>query len=122
MNDCIECSGGRDKDGYGHRWFNGRLQLAHRVAYEKANGAIPVGMTVDHLCFNPACVNIMHLRLLSAGENRRNQRSARKSHCDSGHEFTPENTYIRSAKGEGHCACRACNREAVARYRQRKSA
>lgn len=32
------------------------------------------------------------------------------THCQHGHEFTPENTYTRA---EGWRQCRACNREAV---------
>lgn len=109
--------------GYGRVTFNRRKTLAHRWAYQQANGPIPEGMTVDHLCFNPRCVNPDHLRLLTADENTRNQRSAFASHCESGHELTPENTYIRPrVKRGGSRQCRACNREAARQYRARKAA
>jgi hypothetical protein len=69
-------------------------------------------MTVDHLCFNTLCCNPEHLRLLPNLENARRQRSAFKTHCIRGHEFTPENT-IRTG---GNRRCRECAR---ARYRRR---
>lgn len=114
----------RSRDGYGRVAVAGRRKAAaHRVAYEETYGPIPEGMTVDHLCFNPACVNPAHLRLMTHVENVRNQRSAYKTHCKNGHEFTPENTYIRPrVRGGGVRQCRACNSEAVRKYRERKAA
>lgn len=47
---------------------------AHREAYSIFNGPIPEGMTVDHMCFNPACCNPGHLRLLTHVENAGSQR------------------------------------------------
>jgi hypothetical protein len=36
---------------------------------------------------------------------------ARQTHCERGHEFTPENTYTWTDSGGGtHRQCRACNR------------
>lgn len=37
------------------------IVLAHRFAYEDQIGAIPEGLTLDHLCFNPPCVNPAHM-------------------------------------------------------------
>lgn len=46
--------------------------------------------------------------------------SARKTHCaKSGHEFTPENTYINPTSGARQC--RQCVRELNARIRRRRS-
>lgn len=49
--------------GYGRFRLDGRMQLAHRVAYELDIGPIPDGMVVRHLCDVPACVNPAHLEL-----------------------------------------------------------
>jgi hypothetical protein len=43
--------------------------LAHRAAWEYANGPIPDGMTVDHLCFERRCVNPVHMRLITRAAN-----------------------------------------------------
>lgn len=37
-------------DGYGHLGRNGKTVGAHRVFYEEANGPIPEGLDLDHLC------------------------------------------------------------------------
>lgn len=118
---CVEWSGQIDRDGYGR--LSGRL--AHRLAYATAHGPIPEGMTVDHLCFNPPCVRVDHLRLLTRSENCSNQRRAFSTHCTNGHEYTPENTYDKSgdpSTKSGKRVCRACNRAAVRRYTARKRA
>lgn len=107
-----------DWRGYGRsRWM-----LAHRVAYEVFVGPIPAEMTVDHICFNTGCVNPEHLQLLSHVDNARRQRSALATHCLHGHAFDEQNTYMRTAAAKGRRQCRACNREAVRRYKDRKSA
>ena len=112
-----------DKDGYGTQTVGGkRGQRAHRVAYAKARGPIPEGMTVDHICFNTQCVNPDHLRLLTHAENAGHQRAAFKTHCDSGHEFTRENTYTKAPSQQGRRRCRECNKRAVREYRKRKEA
>ena len=83
--------------------------------YEREVGPIPAGYHVDHICFQPACVNPAHLRLLTAEENSRLQRSSLKTHCVNGHVYTSENTYLRPApkhggKREGQRDCRTCMR------------
>ena len=104
---------GRTHKGYGRY---GGVQ-AHRVAYELVIGPISAGLELDHTCRNPLCVNPDHLEPVTRSENMR-RRYATQSHCKRGHEFTPENTYT----GLGVRQCRACQREAVARYRARKVA
>ena len=100
-------------DGYGKYALNGRQRMAHRVAYELLVGVIPDGMEIDHLCRNRGCVNPDHMEVVSSRENTLRGfgitgRNARKTHCSKGHEYTPENTQIRT---DGNRACRACARE-----------
>lgn len=108
--------------GYGVFRLNSRQVLAHRVAYQWANGPIPVGLTLDHLCRTPRCVRPSHLEAVTQGENTLRGTSpmamnARKTHCLRGHEFTPENTYTWNGGRE----CRACNRIRDARRKRRQT-
>lgn len=122
-----------DKDGYGVCGAP-RRNSAHRTAYLAFIGPIPAGMVIDHRCHSAdatcpggnacrhrRCVNPAHLDLVTPGENTQRGTSpsalnARKTHCHRGHEFTPENTYVTSTGR----SCRACQRLAVAAYRNRK--
>ncbi len=98
---------------YGHGKF-GKMK-AHRWAYEDAIGPIPEGLTIDHLCRVPACVNPAHLEPVTLAENLRRQGAA-KTHCPQGHPLSGPNLY-RDPSGFRHC--RIC-RKAADRRRKAK--
>jgi hypothetical protein len=62
--------------GYGicNRTVNGeQFFLAHRLSYRVLVGPIPPGLTLDHVCRNPPCINpdSAHLEVVTRAENIR---------------------------------------------------
>lgn len=117
----IGCCGTK---GYGKFWDGERTTSAHRWAYEQKHGPIPDGLQIDHLCRIRWCVNPDHLEAVPLRENLRRGHGRtgrwRMTHCSSGHEFTPENTYLDPRNGTRKC--RTCRTERAREYRARKSA
>src|SRR6266581_3571890 len=66
---CEEFQGARDRAGYGQKWMKGKTRLAHRAAWINANGPIPPGMEIMHLCNNPPCCRLSHLKLGTHADN-----------------------------------------------------
>ena len=110
--------GARDARGYGMRQYEGRVQRAHRVAWQIHNGPIGNGMVVMHSCDNPKCVRLDHLMLGTQSDNVRDcmdkaRRSSQKiAGCKRGHAFDAANTRLYDDP-RGHVSrnCRACHRE-----------
>lgn len=133
-NGCWHFTGALLRSGYGRLYWQGRSQGTHRISYQLYVGPIPPGMTVNHKCHDddsgcPAglcphrrCFNPAHLEVVTHKKNLDNGKScaavnAAKTHCDSGHEFTLANTYIRA---DGCRTCRKCQAAAQDRYRKRQ--
>lgn len=109
--------------GYGRFAESHRRQRpAHRWAWEYFNGLVPDGLELDHLCRNRACVNPAHLEPVTHRENTMRSPIApaavlsRITRCKNDHPLSGENLYI--TPGRGHRACRECDRQNGARYRQ----
>lgn len=115
------------ENGYGRLRRSGHLVLAHRVAYEAQRGAVPEGLTLDHICRVRHCVNPDHLQPVSTRVNILRgiaipAINARKSHCQHGHPFTPENTVWEAAGRRRRCrACKRAYGAAWARQRSRSN-
>lgn len=108
---------------YGYFWDGTKMVIAHRWPWTQANGPVPEGMHLDHLCKNPPCVRLDHLELVTPRENwlrstARNVANLGRTHCVNGHEYTPENTclYRRSRQ------CRTCKRECHERNKDKYNA
>ncbi len=86
---------------------NLRVAAAHRVAYLLNVGPIAPGMTLDHLCRNPACVNPSHMEQVTIEENvaRANRHRQLISVCMHGHSLGGSNLYVNP---HGRRTCRAC--------------
>jgi len=118
-NGCWDWIGSQDGWGYGQFRHNGRLVMAHRAIYERLVGPIAVGLTLDHLCRNPACGNPAHLEPVTNRENILRGESfaaqnARRTHCQRGHPFDATNTRIMNDKYHTR-TCRQCQRDLAQR-------
>ena len=98
----------------------GRRSLAvHRLSWTIANGPIPEGLDIDHLCRVRKCVCPSHLEPVLPIENfrrgmQRNMILSRAGVCHNGHSLSGENVRIRR---DGMRACRACESERGKRRR-----
>lgn len=72
--DCWNWTGGKLRAGYGSFFVSREdwCSRAHRFAFKVANGPIPDGAEVDHICRNRACVRPSHLRLTTRKQNMEN--------------------------------------------------
>lgn len=89
----------------------------HRVWFETW-GFLPDAFICHH-CDNPRCIDPNHLFLGSNSDNlldcvdKGRHGNARKTHCSKGHEYTSENTYVRTSRGWTERMCRVCIRAYV---------
>ena len=68
------------RGGYGITYVARRgTVLAHVAYFEEANGAVPGGLVLDHVCRVSACVNPAHLEPVTQAENVRRGRNTKFS-------------------------------------------
>ena len=85
--DCWLWIASRSPHGYGRFRLDGKIELAHRVSYELAAGAIPEGMVIDHVCHVVACVKPAHLRMCTQKQNQEHRAPARSGNRLRGANF-----------------------------------
>jgi hypothetical protein len=66
---CWLWTGGKTSSGYGSINIIGHTCLAHKIAWEIANGPIPKNCILIRDCLNNECVNIDHMHLKTFGIN-----------------------------------------------------
>ena len=71
MSGCVLWTASTDgKAGYGKLRWAGRMQYAHRLAFESRHGAsVLTGVVLRHRCDVPSCINPEHLEIGSQAEN-----------------------------------------------------
>jgi hypothetical protein len=121
---CWEWTGRLNHAGYARARAvtNGPMWRIHRLTYVTFVGAIPEGLTIDHLCRVRKCVNPAHLEAVSQRENALrgdtvNAINLAKTHCPQGHPYDDANTYV-CPKGRRNC--RTCTRRQKREWEQRK--
>jgi hypothetical protein len=114
---CWLWTGYVDKLGYARFWVDRETRVfVHRFAYESKIGPIPEGLTIDHLCRVPRCVNPDHLDPVTLRENLRRSPinptsiNLRKTRCPQGHRYS-------NYDKRGWRECRTC-RATQARQRR----
>lgn len=68
---CLIWQGRPSAQGYARITENQVTRPAHVVIWERANGSVPEGHEIDHLCYQRMCVELSHLECVTAVENRR---------------------------------------------------
>lgn len=119
VDDCLVSRYSVGSHGYAQAWDGNTVVLAHRVVWERENGPIPSGWTVDHEeCRNRKCVEITHLRLITNLDNARRNKAGRDWPIGSGECIRGHSESFWRPKGpvrkKGYCS--ACRQENRARF------
>ena len=127
---CLEWAGATDRYGYGKikvkdEFGKTRITGPHRAAWLAFYGRIDGDLVIDHLCRNPKCINLEHLRLvtnavntLAGDHSNKKGRSGRKRGAKPGCGKHGLADGRRSKQKDGYerWDCRICRRERQRRF------
>lgn len=103
---------GATSKGYAKFTYGCKTHRVHRLVYEELIG--PADENLHHTCPNRHCVNPAHLSGIGHVAHAVLTGTERwAGRCKNGHEFTPENSYVRT-RPDGTFRdrqCRACRAE-----------
>lgn len=121
---CWEWTGYIASHGYGLISVSSKRTYAHRFSWELTNGAIPIGLVIDHLCMNRSCVRPDHLEVVTNHENWRRGFSvpamrSRQQACSNDHALIGDNLVTLKRGGRD---CRTCQKLRGAQAYARRSA
>ncbi len=107
---------GKNGKGYGAVIIQGQQRYVHRYIFECFFGKIVTGLTLDHLCRTPSCVNPYHLEAVTSVENvmrgvSPHALNARKSQCPKGHPYD-------MPRKSGRRGCRTCQQAHSRNYKR----
>lgn len=127
---CWPWPGALSEGGYaGSVTFGGRVSAAHIASWVQANGPVPAGMELDHLChtysesclgggtcLHRRCVRACHLEPVTRLEQQRRRKDFQSPTCKNGHDRA-EHSVMQQHSSDGkwyrHCVlCRKNNHHA----------
>lgn len=115
--DCWLWTAAKNNQGYGVFGIPGNKKvLPHRFSYELVKGPIPLGLTIDHLCRTPLCVNPDHLEAVTHRVNNLRGASqaalnAQKTYCPKGHAYSGDNLFVWKNTWGWTRRCRTCKNQ-----------
>lgn len=126
---CWPWPGGLSEGGYSSTSVGSHCSSAHIVAWTQANGPVPTGMELDHVCHTRSesclgggtclhrrCVRPDHLEPVTRLEQQRRRKDFQSPTCKNGHDRA-EHSVQQQHSGDGkwyrHCVlCRKNNQHA----------
>jgi len=118
---CWIWTAAKNTDGYGYFYTNSKTVRCSRFIYEYYYGQICPDLVIDHLCRNRACVDPLHLELVTNQVNILRgigitALNSKKTHCPQGHEYDKINTYHYVFRGNPSRRCKECVKKRALKY------
>jgi hypothetical protein len=110
-NGCWIFAGCKDRSGYGIIKYQNKSYKAHRFAYIQSGKPLRDEQVVMHLCDNPSCIRVDHLRAATQRENLEDMRAKGRGrgqevvqYCKNNHKLNRVNSY----RFNNRTVCRLC--------------